>query len=225
MAKKKSAFGAYDPSTLGMGFEPGGAMELADIMGYPDMREQFGDLGHYGADFGQLAGLLQARSGMDQAQMDSAIRLLLGQEGHQTQQNVANTTANASMYGADQGLAGHKYAADVSASNAQSQQMNALQRAAMETQQRAQAATQQAQARIQAALMGAQGNMAVADRRNQGAMDVAAMKMLPEETRNEFAKQVVARSGGDINMAIGLWKELMAKRPDIGPFPGAPGGK
>ena len=224
MAKRKT-WGAYDPSTLGEGFDPGGAMQLADLLGYQGNREGIGDMAHYGADFGQILGALQARSGMDQAEREAAIKLLLGQEGHQVQQNVANTKANADMYGSDQTLTGHKYAADASTSNMAARNENALTRAAMEVQQRQQAAAQQAQARIQAALVGAQGNLAVADRRNQGNMNVAAMKMLPDETRSAFAKQVIERSGGDIKAAIALWNTILTQRPDIGPFPGAPGVK
>jgi hypothetical protein len=200
-------------------------MDLADMMGYPDYREQMGDMAHYGADFGSLMSALQGRAGIDQAEMESAIKLLLGQQGHQTQENVANTTAGASMYGADQSLAGHKYAADATTGNTQAKNQNALQRAAMELQQRAAASAQQAQARVQAAMVGAQGNMAVADRRNQGNMDVAAMKMVPEEERGPIFKEVMKRAQGDPTRAMAIWKSLMAVRPDIGPFPGAPGGK
>lgn len=224
MAKKKT-WGAYDPSTLGEGFDPGGAMQLADLLGYGGDREGIGDMAHYGADFGQILGALQARSGMDQAEREAAIKLLLGQEGHQVQQKVADTQANASMYGADQGLAGHKYAADVSATNAKAHNENALTRAAMETQQRAAAAAQQAQARIQAAMLGGQKTVEAANIRNQGNMNVAAMKMLPDETRSTFAKLVLEKTGGDINRAVQEWNRILTQRPELGPFPGAPGGR
>lgn len=223
MARRKG-YTTYDPGARPM--TQGEQGKIAEIMaqmyGYPEMSQDMGDAGFYGASPADIMAALQSRAGIDQSERDATMRMLLGQQEMRSKERMAQTAANANMYGSDQRLAGEQAQANALTMNTGAKNQNALQIAGVEARQRAEAAAKQSQARVQEALLRRQGQIDAANIQNQGRVRVQALKMLDPETAKMFSDEVLKATGNNPQAAMQLWTQIMgaAGYDPRTPFPG-----